>query len=65
MDPINRVMQTYGMMVNLTSEQEEKAREKVSKFLFDKTGTDHMLAVEGLKHLLGHAAKRRRQPRSP
>jgi hypothetical protein len=29
---IDRVMQTYGMMVNLTSVQEAAAREKVSNF---------------------------------
>jgi hypothetical protein len=35
---IDRVMQTYGMMVNLTPLQEAEAREKVSKFLKDKGG---------------------------
>ena len=33
---IDRVMQTYGMMVNLTPAQEAEAREKVSSFLKDK-----------------------------
>ena len=59
---IARVVQTYGMMVNLTPAQEREAREKVSKFLEGKGGDDHVLAVEGLKHLLGHVTKRRRSP---
>ncbi|MBT1514326.1 hypothetical protein KIP88_27940 [Bradyrhizobium sp. SRL28] len=57
---IDRVMQTYGMMVNLTAEQESDARAKVCRFLQDKGDDEHRLAVEGLKHLLGHATKRRR-----
>ena len=50
---IDRVMQTYGMMVNLTPVQEAEAREKVSNFLKDKGGDEHNLAVEGLKYLVG------------
>jgi hypothetical protein len=50
---IDRVMQTYGMMVNLTPMQEAAAREKVSNFLKDKGGDEHNLAVEGLKYLRG------------
>jgi hypothetical protein len=30
---IDRVMKTYGMLVNLTAQQEQAAREKVSNFL--------------------------------
>ena len=30
---INRVMHTYGMLVNLTLEDERKARDELSKFL--------------------------------
>ena len=59
---IDRVMQTYGMMVNLTPGQEAEAREKVSSFLKDKTGDEHRLAVEGLKHLLGRVPTPRRRP---
>ena len=50
---IDRVMQTYGMMVNLTPVQEAEAREKVSNFLKDKGGDEHDLAVESLKYLVG------------
>ena len=58
---VERVMQTYGMLVSLTSAQEREARERVSSYLKDKGDDEHRLAVEGLKHLLGHAAKRRRR----
>ena len=58
---IDRVMQSYGMMVNLTPAQEAEAREKVSNFLKDKGGDEHDLAVEGLKYLLGHVPKPRRR----
>jgi hypothetical protein len=39
------------MMVDLTSEEERSARERVSQFLADKTGDEHQLAVEGLRYL--------------
>ena len=58
---IDRVMQTYGMMVNLTPGQEAEARQKVSNFLKDKGGDEHNLAVEGLKYLLGHVTTPRRR----
>jgi hypothetical protein len=58
---IDRVMQTYGMMVNLTPAQETEARQKVSNFLKEKVGDEHNLAVEGLKYLLGHDTKPRRR----
>jgi hypothetical protein len=47
---IDRVMQTYGMMVNLTPGQEAEAQRRRRA----------QLAVEGLKYLLGHVPKRRR-----
>jgi hypothetical protein len=58
---IDRVMQTYGMMVNLTPGQEAEARQKVSNFLKEKVGDEHTLAVEALKYLLGHETKPRRR----
>jgi ribosomal protein S6 len=58
---IDRVMQSYGMMVNLTPAQEAEAREKVTNILKDKGGDEHDLAVEGLKYLLGHVPKPRRR----
>ena len=49
---INRVMHTYGMIVNLTAAEEVAAREKVAIFLA-KAGTDdeNQLAIEGLRYL--------------
>ncbi|QHO71335.1 hypothetical protein ACH79_00485 [Bradyrhizobium sp. CCBAU 051011] len=54
---IDRVMQSYGMMVNITPVQEAEARQKVSNFLREKVGDERTLAVEGLKYLLGHETK--------
>jgi hypothetical protein len=49
---IDRVMQTYGMIVNLTLEEERAVREKVSRFLANaKTDDEHKLAVQGLRYL--------------
>ena len=62
---IDRVMQTYAMMVKLTPKKEAESREKVSALLKEKGGDEHVLAVEGLKHLLGRATKRRRRAVSP
>ena len=52
---INRVMHTYGMLENLTIEQERAARGEVTKFLAEsKIADEHALAVEGVKFLRGH-----------
>ena len=49
---IDRVMQAYGMMVNLTPDEERNAREKVAAFLATADAEDeNSLAVEGLKYL--------------
>jgi hypothetical protein len=61
---VERVMQTYGMLVSLTSAQELEARDGVSSYLKDKGDDEHKLAVEGLRHLLGHTLKRRRRAAS-
>jgi hypothetical protein len=61
---VERVMQTYGMLVSLTSAQAREARAKVSTYLKDRGDDERKLAVEGLKHLLGRAPKRRRRARS-
>jgi hypothetical protein len=61
---VERVMQTYGMLVSLTPVQEREAREKVSTYLKGKGNDVHKLAVEGLKHLLGRAYRRRRRAAS-
>lgn len=49
---IDRVMHTYGMLVNLTLEEEREVREKVTTFLATaKTDDENKLAVEGLRYL--------------
>jgi hypothetical protein len=49
---IDRVMQTYGMIVNLTPEEERNIRERVAMFLATaKTEDETKLAVEGLRYL--------------
>ena len=57
---IERVMTTYGMLVQLTPEKEQEARERVASFLQGKGSDEHMLAIEGLKYLRGRPTKRRR-----
>jgi len=49
---IDRVMRTYGMIVNLTLKEELEARKKVSRFLTDaETDDENKLAVQGLRYL--------------
>jgi hypothetical protein len=49
---IDRVMKTYGMIVNLTAEQEQAAREKVTHHLAEQPETDEKtLAIAGLRYL--------------
>lgn len=51
---IDRVMKTYGMMVNLSEVQEQKVRAKVAKFLKDtKESDEQKLTVEGLRFVRG------------
>ena len=54
---IDRVMQTYGMLVNLTVDEERRVRDEVSKVMARaNTDDEKKLAVEGLKYL--RSAKR-------
>ena len=62
MQLIERVMQTWGLLVTLTPEQEQSARERVTKFLEGKNGDDRILAVEAIKFLRGAKTYRRRRP---
>ena len=50
---VQRVMRAYGLMFNLTTVQEEGARERLERFLNDRKGSDEELAVQGLKFLRG------------
>ena len=49
---IDRVMKTYGMIVNLTPDEEKAVRDKVTSHLADKPDADErVLAIEGLRYL--------------
>jgi hypothetical protein len=49
---VERVMKTYGMMVNLTVDEEKAAREKVISHLAERPEADEQaLAIEGLRYL--------------
>jgi hypothetical protein len=49
---IDRVMHTYGMIVNLTPAEELVVRKKVSKFLGQKSEDDEQkLTVAGLQYV--------------
>jgi hypothetical protein len=61
--PIDRVMQAYGMMVNLTPEQERATREKLVSHLAEIDADDNAVAVEGLKFLRGSDRPARRRSR--
>ena len=62
---IERVMTTYRMMVHLTDEEEQEARERVGKYLRDKGTDEHVLVVAGLKYLRGRGTKRRHVAMGP
>jgi hypothetical protein len=48
----DRVMKTYGMMVNLTVDEQRVTREKVANYLAEKPEADERaLAIEGLRYL--------------
>ena len=57
---IDRVMRTYGMMVNLTPEEEQSARERLTEFLKGKNDSGRQLSVEGVKFLRGDRPSRTR-----
>ncbi len=45
-------MKTYGMMVNLTADEETATRNKVASYLAEKPGSDeNALGIEGLRYL--------------
>ena len=61
---VERVVRTYGMMVNLSSEDERSTRERVIKFLAGRSEEEKLLAVEAIKHLRGSRPYRMRRARS-
>jgi hypothetical protein len=58
---IDRVMKTYGMMVNLTAEEEQSARKRVTEFLSGRAEDESRLVVEGIKFLRGDKPVRARR----
>jgi hypothetical protein len=49
---VDRVMKTYGMIVNLTADEERATREKVTSYLSERPAADeNALAIEGLRYL--------------
>jgi hypothetical protein len=64
MKTIEKIMQAYGMMVNLTSEQNDAARERLAAFLAGKSEDNSNLTIEGLKFLRGDRAARLRRAKS-
>jgi hypothetical protein len=52
-DVVEQVMRAYGLMVNLTPEEEQAARDRLEQFLKDKSDDTRKLAVEGMKFLRG------------
>ena len=64
MSVINKVMQTYGLMVNLSAADEAIVRERLLSFLKDKNDDDHVLTVEALKYLRGGGIIRKRRGQS-
>ena len=57
---VERVMQAYRLMFNLTTEQEDDARERLERFLQHRAGSAEELAVQGLRFLRGAQAVRPR-----
>lgn len=58
---VDQVMRTYGMMVNLTPEEEQSARERLTEFPRDKSDSSRQLSVEGVKFLRGERPSRTRR----
>jgi len=49
---VDRVMKTYGMIVNLTADEERATREKVISYLAERLAADEKaLTIEGLRYL--------------
>jgi hypothetical protein len=59
---VQRVMDTYALMVTLSPEEARVTRERVEEHLAGMSGDDGALAVEGLKFLREGRPARRRRP---
>jgi hypothetical protein len=52
-ETINRVLQAYMMIANLTPEQAQAARERPATHLAEMDADEKALAVEGFRYLRG------------
>jgi hypothetical protein len=58
---IDRVMQTFTMMTNLTPEEAQATRERLMEYLVGIDADEKALAVEGLRYLRGPGRVARRR----
>jgi hypothetical protein len=58
---IDRVMRTYGLMVNLIPEEAQATRERLTAHLAGMDADEKALAVEGLRFLRGPGRVARRR----
>ena len=58
---IDRVMQAFTMMANLTPEEAQGTRERLAEGMAGMDGDEKALAVEGLRYLRGPGRVARRR----
>ena len=58
---IDRIMQTFTMMTNLTPEEAQATRERLTEYLAGLDADETALAVEGLRYLRGPGRVARRR----
>jgi uncharacterized protein YoaH (UPF0181 family) len=60
-EAVDRVMQAYGLMVTLSPEDQEEARERLQEHLTGMQGDENALAIAGLRFLRTQRPSRRRR----
>jgi hypothetical protein len=58
---IDRIMQTFTMMTNLTPEEAQATRERLTEYLAGMDADETALAVKGLRYLRGPGRVARRR----
>jgi hypothetical protein len=58
---IDRVMQAFTLMANLTPEEAQATRERLAEYLAGMDADEKSLAVEGLRYLRGPGRVARRR----
>ena len=58
---IDRVMQAFTLMANLTPEEAQATRERLTEYLAGMDADEKALAVEGLRYLRGPGRVARRR----